>query len=129
MVDLPDAQGEGWGGVSIGEGIEARPEEDILREAGTPGVDELILDEAGAYGQKRAEIGGGRTPLVVDRVSPKRLGVFRPEDRKGQRIVEHRGEVEQLMGSAPEGDSIGRAAGFGWDHWEKDSDMPPNDRE
>jgi len=99
VVDLEDA--EGGVGVAVGEGVEACSEEDVLGDAASYGVGELIFgvaaagDEEGAEGEGEGlvELGGGAVDFG-------KVGFA--EDGDGDGVVEDegRGVIELVGGSA-----------------------------
>src|SRR5262249_27431597 len=100
-------------GVAQRERVEARTQDDVLKNAGGHRRREAVLGPAAAYGDESAKPAGERR--VLRRVLPK-LGGRRAGDREGQGIVEDTWVIEDLVGGSPQSHSKGRSAGRVLEH-------------
>ncbi len=106
MIDFEDVESGGSPRIAIGESIKPRAEHDILANSTLDGVRELIFSIAAAHGDECSQ--GAREGLGG---CGRRFG-FVTGDRDGERIVEHTGIVEDLVGRAAHGHTLGSTAGL-----------------
>ena len=93
--------------VAVGEGVEARAEDNILRGAASNGVGQLIFSEAAARSHKAAEVlsDGVAGSLEI-------AGVAGVDERQRDGVVEDAGLLHELVSCTADGDAQCGSAGL-----------------
>jgi hypothetical protein len=108
-VDLEDMERGEW--VAVGKGVEASAEDDILRDALSDGVGELIFSEAATRGHKAAEILGDGVAGSLEIT-----GVAVGDEGQRDGIVEDAGLLHELVSGTADGDAESGSAGLAGFH-------------
>jgi hypothetical protein len=93
--------------VAIGEGVEAGSEDHVLPDAAGHRLGEMILGVAAARGHEGAEVAAHGVDCTLDVVL-----VPGADQAQSDGVIEHRGRIGDLMGSATNGHAQRGSAWF-----------------